>query len=78
MAWMSMPVVEGLLQGGDVGDMGQDAQFDLGVVEADEDACPFGATKASRMRRPSSVRTGMFCRLGSVEARRPVLAPAME
>ena len=34
---------------------------------------PAGATKAVRMRRPSSVRTtGMFCRLGSLEARRPV------
>ena len=31
-------VLEGLLQRGDVGDMGEDAQFDLGVVEADQDA----------------------------------------
>ncbi len=31
---------------------------------------------ASRMRRPSAVRTGMFCRLGSVDARRPVTAVA--
>ena len=34
--------------------------------------------KNSRMRRPSSVLTGIFCRFGSVEARRPVFAPAME
>ena len=31
---------------------------------------------ASRMRRPSAVRTGMFCRLGSFDARRPVTAVA--
>ena len=29
---------------------------------------------ASRMRRPSAVRTGMFCRFGSVEDSRPVAA----
>jgi hypothetical protein len=28
------------------------------------------------MRRPSAVRIGMFCRLGSVEASRPVTAVA--
>ncbi len=38
---------------------------------------PVGAMKAVRMRRPSSVRTGMFCRLGSVEERRPVEVEAM-
>src|SRR6266702_6132402 len=32
--------------------------------------------KARRIRRPSSVRIGMFCRLGSNEARRPVLVDA--
>ena len=37
--------------------------------------CPASATNASRMRRPSSVRIGMFCRFGSVEAKRPVDAP---
>ena len=31
---------------------------------------------ASRMRRPSAVRTGMFCRFGSVEESRPVTATA--
>ena len=34
--------------------------------------------KAERMRRPSVVRTGMFCRLGSDEAKRPVTATAWE
>jgi hypothetical protein len=70
-------VLERLLQRRDVGDMGQDAQFDLGIVQADQHLAG-RATKASRMRRPSSVRTGMFCRFGSVEASRPVFAPAME
>ena len=73
-----MPSSERLLQRRDVGDVGEDAQFDLGVVEADQHLAFGSATKASRMRRPSSVRTGMFCRFGSVEASRPVLAPAME
>src|SRR6266849_1260565 len=35
---------------------------------------PGGATKAARMRRPSSVRIGMFCRVGSERERRPVAA----
>ena len=35
-----------------------------------------GAMKAERMRRPSAVRTGMFCRLGSTEDSRPVTATA--
>ena len=33
---------------------------------------------ASRMRRPSTVRTGMFCRLGSVDASLPVTAVVCE
>ena len=33
---------------------------------------PAAGTKASRTRRPSSVRMGMFCRLGSDELSRPV------
>ncbi len=37
---------------------------------------PFSATKAVRMRRPSSVRIGMFCRLGSYEESRPVVVEA--
>ena len=39
---------------------------------------PGGAMNASRIRRPSAVRTGMFCRLGSFEDRRPVTATACE
>ena len=39
-------------------------------------APPGGAMKAARTRRPSAVRTGMFCRLGSFEASRPVTATA--
>ncbi len=34
--------------------------------------------KAERMRRPSAVRTGMFCRFGSELASRPVTATACE
>ena len=33
---------------------------------------PGGATNAARMRRPSAVRTGMFCRFGSELDSRPV------
>ena len=38
----------------------------------------WGAMKAARMRRPSSLRIGMFCRLGSELASRPVTATACE
>ena len=31
-------------------------------------------TNVSRIRRPAAVRIGTFCRLGSVEDRRPVAA----
>ncbi len=37
---------------------------------------PFAATKAVRILRPSSVRTGMFCRFGSDEESRPVVIAA--
>jgi hypothetical protein len=37
---------------------------------------PASATKASRILRPSSVLTGMFCRLGSFDDSRPVEATA--
>ena len=33
---------------------------------------PGAATKARRILRPSSVRIGMFCRLGSDDESRPV------
>ena len=36
---------------------------------------PAAGMKAARMRRPSSPRMGMFCRLGSLELSRPVAAP---
>jgi hypothetical protein len=32
--------------------------------------------KARRILRPSSVRTGMFCRFGSLEESRPVVVAA--
>jgi hypothetical protein len=37
---------------------------------------PGGAMKAWRMRRPASVRTGMFCRFGLLDDSRPVAATA--
>jgi hypothetical protein len=43
---------------------------------ADRMTLPGGATNASRIRRPSAVRIGMFCRLGSFDASRPVTATA--
>jgi hypothetical protein len=55
----------------DVGDMGQHAQLDLAVI-GETSSLPFSATKAWRILRPSSVRTGMFCRFGSDEDSRPV------
>ena len=33
---------------------------------------PVSATNAARISRPSSERTGIFCRFGSEELRRPV------
>lgn len=53
--------------------MGHDAHLDLAVVG--ESAARRNVTqKVSRIRRPASVRTGMFCRLGSVDDSRPVAA----
>ncbi len=37
---------------------------------------PRSAMKAVRISRPSLVRIGMFCRLGSEEASRPVVVEA--
>ena len=37
---------------------------------------PGEAVKAARISRPSSVRVGMFCRLGLTEERRPVAVAA--
>ena len=39
---------------------------------------PGAAMKAVRIFRPSSVRTGMFCRFGSDEESRPVVVAASE
>jgi hypothetical protein len=39
---------------------------------------PGAATKAVRILRPSSVRTGMFWRFGSFEDSRPVVVAASE
>ena len=68
---------ERLLQRADVGHVGQDAQLDLRVVGRDQQVARARRTKASRILRPSSVRIGMFCRLGSFEVSRPVEVAAM-
>ena len=52
-----------------------DAQFDLRVVGRQQ-AMAGCAMKAWRIRRPSGLRIGMFCRFGSVEDSRPVAATA--
>ncbi len=75
---MSSPCFERLAQLRDVGDMREQAQLDLRVNRPEISFLPSGATKARRMRRPSSVRIGMFCRLGSDEDRRPVVVAARE
>ena len=67
---------EGALQVRVVGHVRHDAQLDLRIVG--DSSMPFSAMKASRTRRPASVRTGMFCRLGSDEASRPVMTAACE
>jgi hypothetical protein len=68
---------ESLLELRNVGDMGQHAQLDLAVV-CRHQLVALSATKAVLIWRPSAVRTGMFCRLGSVEASRPVEVAASE
>ena len=53
--------------------VGQHPQFDLRVVGRQQRPSPAApGTKAERISRPSSVRTGMFCRFGSLELSRPV------
>ena len=39
---------------------------------------PGAAMNQARMRRPAAVRIGMFCRLGSLDAKRPVTAVVCE
>ena len=71
MAWMSRPSAKACVERLDVGDVGEHAQFDLRIVGRDQLVAP-PATKAVRILRPSSVRTGMFCRFGSLDDSRPV------
>lgn len=51
--------------------MGQKAQFDLAVVRIHKNV-PGSGHKHLTDFAPSSLRTGMFWRFGSVEERRPV------
>lgn len=60
-----------------VGDVGQDAQLDLGVVGR-QDPMAVGGDEGGTDAAPSSVRTGMFWRFGSLEERRPVVVAASE
>ena len=69
---------ERLLQLRHVGHVRGEPQLDLAIVGAQQDLCPGSATKASRILRPTSVRIGMFCRLGSFDDSRPVCAPVSE
>ena len=64
-------VGEGLPQLRDVGDVRQHAEFDLAVVGRDQLVALLG-DEGGADRRPSAVRMGMFCRLGSDEEMRPV------
>ena len=68
---------EGLQQTRVPGEVRQDSKLYLGVVDGQEGSTPGArsATKALRTCLPSSVRTGMFCRLGSLLDMRPVADP---
>jgi hypothetical protein len=71
------PVAKRLFQRVDAGDMGEDAQLDLGIVERDQHLARIGDEGLADA--PALLGAdGMFCRFGSVEASRPVFAPAME
>jgi hypothetical protein len=56
--------------------MRQQPELDLRIVGQEQLVALLG-DEGLRILRPSSVRTGMFCRLGSVEASRPVAAPVI-
>jgi hypothetical protein len=56
------------------GEVREDAQLDLRVVGSHHEVAGPGGTNAALMRRPRSVRTGMFCRFGLLLDRRPVAA----
>ncbi len=68
---MSISLGERLLEGVDIGHVGEHAKLDLRIVGAETRRWPSAATKAPRILRPSSVRIGMFCRLGSFERQPP-------
>ena len=53
------------------GTMRQNTKLDLRIIRIYKDAAFFG-TNTLRIRRPSSIRTGIFCRFGSVLLIRPV------
>ena len=63
------------MNAGSLREVRQQAQLDLGVVRDDEAASPRRGTKPRRISSPRGVRTGMFCRFGSVDESRPVAAP---
>ena len=54
--------------------VGRDAQLDLGIVHRKQQAARRGHKSLAHLVA-NSVRVGMFCRLGSEEARRPVTEP---
>jgi hypothetical protein len=66
-------VAEGLDHGGVVGEGGHDAEFDLGVV-AGQQREAVARDKGFADLAAGFRSDGMFCRLGSDEARRPVAA----
>ena len=74
--WMSSCAREGGHEPLVAGDVREDAQLDLRVVGAEQQLAGRRARRRARMRRPSSVRIGMFWRFGSVHERRPVAATA--
>ena len=59
----------------DIGDMGENSQFDLRVIGRDK-LVARARHEGSANLRPSSLRIGMFCRLGSEEESRPVVVAA--
>jgi hypothetical protein len=69
-----LPRAEGLDEPVVAGQVRHDPHLDLAVVRRHERLEPGPTTNISRIRPPSSVRIGTFCRLGSVEESRPVAA----
>ena len=52
-------------------------QLYLRIVCGQKEAASSSGTKHSLIWRPNSVRTGMFCRLGSDDDRRPVVVTVL-